>query len=344
MQRHLPLLLLSFLVACDSSTSVDEPAPSSTAAPGTQLGAVTWRSRASMPTPRSQFAVATYTSPKGRTLVYTFGGITGRKVSAAVEAYDPGTNRWSRLAPMPMHLFITNGATVLNDRIYVVGGWTTEENSSPTGAFLEYNPATNTWRNIGTGPCSGNCGNGASGAIGGKLYVYRGNDGTDNETLDVWDPATGRWDTLPKSVNAHDGGGGAVIDGKFYIFGGNDAQMEVFDPIKRTWSPRASMLQLTQYAVGTVLDGKIYVFGDGAIPSSLTQVYDPQTDSWSYGPSMPSPRGGVGVGSVTAPSGRDVAFVMGGSSRINWLGPLATNLRFEPTTAPAGPRPSLGSP
>jgi len=58
------------------------------------------------------------------------------------------------------------------------------------------------------------------------------------------------------------------------------------------WTTFAPMLQPRSESAVTELNGKIYVIGgypQGRIPSNVVQVYDPATDSWSYGPPFPVP-------------------------------------------------------
>lgn len=79
-----------------------------------------WQERASMPTPRGGAAAAVL---DGR--LYLFGGEGDRSVASGVfdqtEAYDPLTDRWESLPPMPTPRHGT-GAAALDGRIYVPGG------------------------------------------------------------------------------------------------------------------------------------------------------------------------------------------------------------------------------
>ena len=66
----------------------------------------------------------------------------------AVEMYDPQSNTWTPLAPMPTpRSGIASGT--LRARIQVLGG---ETSTQPGGTFQEneeYDPATNTWQAVG---------------------------------------------------------------------------------------------------------------------------------------------------------------------------------------------------
>lgn len=83
-----------------------------------------WTSRAPIPTSRGGIAAAVVNG-----LVYVFGGEGNRNISsgvfAEVEEYDPGTDTWSSLAPMPNPRHGI-GAAVIGGRIFIPGGGTEE--------------------------------------------------------------------------------------------------------------------------------------------------------------------------------------------------------------------------
>ena len=71
-----------------------------------------------MPTSRSELAAAALA---GR--IYVAGGIAQWGTTAAFEAYDPATDRWEELPPLPEpvhHL----AAAATDKRVYVTGGYT----------------------------------------------------------------------------------------------------------------------------------------------------------------------------------------------------------------------------
>src|SRR5580698_5164799 len=80
-------------------------------------------------------------------ILYVIGGRSSTNVSLnVVEAYDPSTNAWSTMAPMP----IVNDnvyATVENNIIYMVGGYS-QANQTRRTNVLSYNPATDTWTTL----------------------------------------------------------------------------------------------------------------------------------------------------------------------------------------------------
>ena len=76
--------------------------------------------------------------------IYVLGGIApGRVYQPLNQEYDPVTDRWRERAPLPRALNHA-GATGLNGKIYVVGGFTAEGHGGPLDAVFEYDPATDT--------------------------------------------------------------------------------------------------------------------------------------------------------------------------------------------------------
>lgn len=68
--------------------------------------------------------------------VYAIGG----ECLSTVERYDPRTDRWTFVAPLPNDTFaVAHHATVCNGEIFVSGG-------TLRYTLLRYNPKTNTWR------------------------------------------------------------------------------------------------------------------------------------------------------------------------------------------------------
>lgn len=140
------------------------------------------------------------------------------------------------------------GATVLNGTIYIVG---VAKNGNTYN--YQYNPSTNTW--LAKTPMPTNRVSFAVAACQNKIYVISGSpSATFAAPTEVYDPKTDTWE-------------------------------------QKDWisTPRISM-------EANVVDGKIYVIGGGVplnlfrvIPASnVNEVYDPETDSWSYLERMPT--------------------------------------------------------
>src|SRR5215204_835412 len=85
---------------------------------------------------------------------------------------------------------------------------------------------------------------GASGVIGGKLYVYSACPKL-GASFQRYDPATNSWKTLAVPASTHSFPTAGVIGGKFYLVGGFDTAVssvvEAYDPATITWREGPSM-------------------------------------------------------------------------------------------------------
>ena len=180
--------------------------------------AVTWRNR--------MYYLGGATSvPGSRSKVLRFTGGSDQSVGT-LESYDPSTNAWKTLAPMPTgrnHF----GAAVVDGKIYAIGGRlgsTFIVRSTNTNLVEEYDIARNRWESSTPMPTarSGLSVNEYKGRIfvGGGEYqnpkivaAYR--------AFEVFDPATDSWGTLPRMPVPRHGFQGAVVGSDLYYIGGD---------------------------------------------------------------------------------------------------------------------------
>ena len=184
-----------------------------------------WTTKASMPTARIDFSVGVVNG-----VVYAVGGTKdGLTLLNTVQAYNPATNTWVTKAPLPARRVYLNGTGTINGILYVAGGGDT---SGVTKTLFAYNPSTNTWTTKAPMLVAGACG--ATGVIGGKLYVY----GTCDKvaaTFERYDPATNSWKLLTPPNSPHTTPVSGVINGKFYLAGGGEdgiasGVLEIYNP------------------------------------------------------------------------------------------------------------------
>jgi N-acetylneuraminic acid mutarotase len=225
-------------------------------------------------------------------------------------------------------------ATVWNGEIYTV--------SSSGIELCKYNPKTDNWTQQTTLPDRFNtCG---VAACGDKIYVV-GNAATSTgagyTATDVYDPRTDTWemkapmppflwDTQPN-----------VVDGKIYVIsGGKWHGYGVFEPVKSNyvydpatdvWSELTSIPVPVAFYASTVFEGKIYIMGGMthySYPSTreytkAVQIFDPQTNSWTQGTSLPNSMSGAAACSTTGVGTPKQIYIVGGTS---------VNVRDQPET------------
>jgi N-acetylneuraminic acid mutarotase len=202
---------------------------------------------------------------------------------------------WQELAPMPTARQELATA-VLNGKIYVIGGYDKDGNSTDTVEV--YNPNTNTWASAHPIPTAQNHNSAAVAA--GQLYSF---GGASNRTY-VYDPLGDSWSEVAMMNYGHASTPAVgVINNKIYVaggVGGGNNRLEVYDPVTNTWTERAPMSVPRNHCGGGVIDGKLYVVGGRDTPQSPTalEVYDPQSNAWAALSPMPTGRSGIGVGAV----------------------------------------------
>jgi N-acetylneuraminic acid mutarotase len=111
-----------------------------------------WQRRASLPNPRHHLGSAVVGG-----LVYAIGGDHHHDANSVqqdeVDAYDPATDTWHRVASLPTPRSHIAGATfALDGRIVVAGG--EHPTYSSLHDVLAYNPATNHWDRLTSLPFS----------------------------------------------------------------------------------------------------------------------------------------------------------------------------------------------
>jgi N-acetylneuraminic acid mutarotase len=300
---------------------------------------------------RTNVAIATVTNTAGESIVYTIGGVNPYNVPlTTVRAYNVAMNTWALARALPVPLAGTNGAGVINGKIYVTGGYSDHEGVFPWKTVYMYNPTTNTWTkkrdmpsiDLGYGDKEYPAGGGVTGVLNGTLYVVSGAF----YAYEPWgyfeayhslffryNPGTDQWTTLPPpfagipTVSPYAGG---VIAGKFYVMAGSpythDSYLAVYDPASNRWTAKTA-LRLSRPGAGTAtLAGKLYVIGGRRYNAALdamdtldkTFVYDPTTDLWTTRASMPSPRTGLAATTVRR-LGKARIEVVGGSAPGNNL-------------------------
>lgn len=204
-------------------------------------------------------------------------GVPVWQSSAAVDLYDVATNRFTTYTASMRSARGQFTATPLNDgRILIVGGYDASTSSALSSAEI-FDPVA------GTFTFTGNMSRARSGhtatrlANGMVLIVGGSNNGTDGNSAELYNPATGLFEAANGSMIVSRTNHAAALlgDGRVAIIGGESGEyfvrgsVEVYDPAARTFSmlgrmttarrrPTASALTTGLYA------GRILVFGGSA--------------------------------------------------------------------------------
>jgi N-acetylneuraminic acid mutarotase len=273
--------------------------------------------------------------------IYVAGGLLTPNTgySAHFEAYDPRSDRWTRLATLPEarhHIALAASG----GKLYGVGGFSGGfPNWRAQADVYVYHPATNRWTD-GV-PLPAPRAEGTIAAAGGKIFVIGGriradpqsnhfNDHVDTVRHEVFDPAAGRWRQVADAPTARNSAASAVINEKIYVVGGRQAHqqpdgslrqvnvpdLEIYDPHTDRWATGAPMPQAQGGLAAAALDGKLYVFGgEQWVPErkvfASSWLYDPATNRWEALPDLPTPRHGLGASAL----GNRI-HVFGGGTRV----------------------------
>jgi hypothetical protein len=161
-------------------------------------------------------------------LVYVVGGLSGPGIEAAggedevaTLAYDPATDGWSHLAPLPVnrdHLAVV----AVGDEIWAIGGRGGGMNHERVDI---YDPATDSWRD---GPPLPFPVSGASEAVVNGVILLSGGEDPGaglivdrHWRLDTNGDAAANWEALAPPPLAVHGAPGAVLDGRFIVVSGS---------------------------------------------------------------------------------------------------------------------------
>ncbi len=244
------------------------------------LSTQSWETLAPLPVGRSHIS-ASVLPLHGRLLVLggsTNGGGFGDP-SAAVYLYDPLTDVWMELNPLP-ESHKTPVAGVLSDGRVVV----TAAQKTWMASFND------TWEYQTNLPVA--LGEVAGGIIGNRLYLV----GEGSSATFAYNLSDQSWTTVATRPFAGHHHAAEVIDGRLYLFGGlhsgSEGKVQIYDPQTGSWSLGADMPFAAGSSSTALINGQVYLAGGivGSTTTSQVARYNPQTDSWTLLSSMPAGR------------------------------------------------------
>lgn len=286
----LPKLTQTVTVTADGLTQAPVSFVDSTALPA-------------MPDRLSAGAVGVVKIGAADTLVLMSGASLDEEASligyAGVLTYSP-TGGWARRTPLVFDL-LDAASAVHGSKLYFFGG---VNGSTLLGDARRYDPATGSEPTMLDPLPSGLKVQGAvAGAVGDSIYITGGMTdlvGTLNDRLVAFNPTTGAFTTgLPAMPDARVRPASAVVDGKWYLFGGmampqdeEGSSLIIASTHCQTFTPGANprwddlqAMPTPRFGAGTVVvDGKIWVIGGAThlgAPSAAVEVYDPAASTWT---------------------------------------------------------------
>lgn len=271
-----------------------------------------WTQGAPMPTARKQLANATI-NLNGK--IYVVGGVSNGTPTDTVEVYDPQSDSWRSVAPLPLALWRTSAAA-LDGKLYTFGGYraTAGFPFNPTERVFAYDPEADAWSEKAPLPAA----RGATTAVAlaGKIHVLGGASNRALSVHDVYDPANDRWESAPPLPTPRSGLTASALGGRIYVAGGYQLQggvvgqkvLEAYNPTTQTWKRLADMPDARFGIASATLNGNLYVFGGQPTnAASRSLVYDPVQDQWRELADMPT---GLTMAGVAAANG--ALYVIGG--------------------------------
>jgi N-acetylneuraminic acid mutarotase len=306
-------LLLGLIFLTASSVIIAKPASSAKTTENS------WESMASIPETSGGIRAAT---ANGK--IYVMG-------SSINYEYDPTRNKWTEKTSMPTPR-LWFAITVYQNKIYAIGG---RLSGVSFGANEVYDPSTDTWEVMKSIPAS--ISDIDANVVADKIYIIGGGI-TKEPSLPVnlmYDIAKDSWTNKSRMPYPASSYASAVVNNKIYIIYGNRTQ--IYDARTDSWNLGASIPTTVSSAAAGATTGvmalkRIYVVGgttwsEGMFSQGmkLTQVYDPETDTWTLGEPMPSARLGL-----TAAVVNDQIYAIGGV-RMAVFSPVLTIMeRYTP--------------
>jgi DNA-binding CsgD family transcriptional regulator len=236
-----------------------------------------WRTRAQMPTPRTDLAVVAHDG-----LVYAIGGVNEDGATGRVEVYDPQSDAWDTRSPKPTPVGLIAGVS-LDGKIYVPGGF--DADMQPQAVLEVYDPAEDTWQTAASLPTA----LGAYGlaALKGQIYLFGGGDGAGFvDTVYRYDPEADAWTELAPLRNPKGFLAAAPLGDSIYVVGGFDGEHElnecdVYDPASDRWAPCPPMEAGRGGLALVAVREQLYALGGGMERYlAFNERYDTRTGVW----------------------------------------------------------------
>ena len=191
-------------------------------------------------------------------------------------------------------------------KLYLMGGYPPSRQTVRT--VQVYDIAGDAWTFGPQLPQPNNHGMAAS--VNGKVYLIGGQTQADDppgqnsyvNTVYELDAAAGTWIAKAPMPVSRSGGVAVVHDGKIYVAGGrppHEQAFAVYDPAADRWETLPNLPSPRNHMIGAAIGGRIHVAGGriglglGIAKTTVHEVYDPATRTWSTAAPMLRARSGM---------------------------------------------------
>ncbi|MFZ0323026.1 MAG: hypothetical protein WAN48_02720 [Actinomycetes bacterium] len=259
----------------------------------------------------------------GRVLVA--GGETGSdgpECKQSADIYTPGTNSWSKAAPMHRQRCQAQVAVLRDGRVLVAGGYGYVSGFQQVRRTVElYDPAANSW-SWGT-PMRSRRADGITETLPrGRVLVAGGHNRRSRLTsAEVYLPRAERWRrTDPMAVPRFAGSSARLQNGDVLALGGRvdratgKRNAERYAVRRHEWRPAGRVRAAMHPVLFTLPGGHVLSISRGSVdratlvvPSRLVSEYTPVRNTWRPVAPLPSPRAGIAVVSL-----KGLPLVLGG--------------------------------
>jgi hypothetical protein len=190
----------------------------------------------------------------------------------------------------------------VNGKIYLLGGYPANRQTARTVQVFDI--ASDRWSLGPSLPQPNN--HGMAAGVNGRVYLIGGQTEADApayvNTVYELNPASGVWVEKARMPTARSSGTAVVHDGKIYVAGGRPPRgndFAVYDTRSDSWQVLPSLPTQRNHLTGEAISGRIHFAGgrqgDGLSPLMTTvhEVYDPQSGSWTTAAPMLRERSGM---------------------------------------------------
>jgi N-acetylneuraminic acid mutarotase len=264
-----------------------------------------WRFAPPMPHRRSYTASAEIAGK-----VYVAAGMvgnTGRPLNL-FERFDPAKGEWDTNLPLVPERFSAAAGVGLRRALYVIGGNGDPKDKAIDGRqVFAYDTVRRRWSRKASLPVPRT--NLAAVALGGKIYALGGLDPNHaTKTVFVYDPRSNRWSPgppLPVKLHAL---AAVLFHGEIWVIGGQNItgaatnRVWIYTPRTHRWRSGPRMPYPMETAGAAVAGNEIHV-----VLEERYLIYDAQSQSWSRGPGLETPRHALAVYAI-----RGALYAIGG--------------------------------